>query len=989
MLLLLCPLLSMAQQPTMKGYITTTAGTGIANATVISMRGNGNTMTAHTGAFSLPITTLPDTILVTHINYKTKQYVLNSLSGNNIVIVMDEAVNELDETVVIGYGVTSKRYNTGSVARVQAKEIAKQPVGDVLTTLIGRMAGVSVTQTSGVPGSTVKLQVRGRNSITQGSEPLYIIDGVPMAAQNQPVNKMNSVLVGGAGTGLSGLGTIVPGDIESIEVLKDADATAIYGSRGANGVVLITTKKGSAGATKVNVDVYRSTSALTRTVEMMQTPEYLEMRKEAFANDGVIANATNAPDIMVWDTNRYTNMQELVYSGYAPTVNVNASVTGGDIQTQFLLGGSYRKEQTMFEKSMGLQRASAVMNLHHRSRDRRMEMGASVNFGHTKNELTANEPGYVINLVPNLPELYDNAGKLNWQSGGVAFENPLAYTLNKYDATTESINGRLTAGYTVVRGVKLSTAIGYNTLRTDEVSKRPLAAQSPANNPLAALELGNNFSRAWIVEPQVEYEVRVGDGQLKLLTGATLQDNVSSGSYIRATGYSSDNLISSVAAAPTIASRRNNYVQYKYQALFARVHYILQDKYILNVSGRRDGSSRFGPGKQYSLFGAAGAAWLFGNEVFIKRTIPALSYGKLRMSYGSSGNDQIGDYSYLDAWGSGNAYQGTSTLYPLNLYNPDYRWEVNKKAEAAIALGFFKDRLLMNVAWYRNRSSNQLVSYRLPSQTGFNGVTQNLDALIENTGVEIELNTKNVQTKHFEWSTSFNISLPKNSLVDFPDLENSSYANFYVKGESLNVIYRYDYKRVNPATGVFEFEDMNKDGAISIADLVVRGDTDPVYFGGLQNSFRYKGFELDVFATFRKQTGLNFLYSMYSANNIPGMMYNLPVLARDRWRQPGDVAMMQRMTAVTTSDAYKANSNFLLSDGVYGDASFIRIQNVSLRYHLPEMLLKKAGLRSVVLYVQGNNVATITKYKGADPEVQNLWMQSPLRTWAVGVRVSL
>jgi TonB-dependent starch-binding outer membrane protein SusC len=919
LMVMLLPLVSVCQQK-IKGIVTNSSGAAVIGALVTSQRMNITTVTNNSGAFEIS-TGARDTLYISHVNYKLKQYVTGADIAN-INIVLDEAVNQLDETVVIAYGTTTRRLNTGNVGKVNAKEIERQPVNDALTTLAGRVPGV--------------------NSLS-------------------------------------------PSDIESIEVLKDADATAIYGSRGANGVVLITTKKGRAGKTRFDVDVYRSTSGVTRNINMMNTAEYLQMRREAFANDGASATTTNAPDLKAWDTTRYTDLNALTYSGNAAVVNVNASLTGGDEFTQFIVSGSYRDEKSLFERSMGQQRATSSMGLQHKSRNRKLEMSANVSFGYSKNILTTTELGLVINTVPNIPAFYDSAGKLNWQEGGMNFNNPLAYRLNKYDAQTQQLNGRVSVSYTVMKGLRLSSSIGYNNLRNDETSKNPLAAQNPLNNPLAALEIANANYSGWIAEPQVEYEQKLFGGYIKVLAGTSLQQNTSKGNYIRATGYTSDNLINSIAAAPNVASRRNNISQYRYEAVFARVNYNWQNKYLLNVSGRTDGSSRFGPGRRFSAFGAAGGAWMFSNENFFKQNRKWLSYGKLRMSYGTSGNDQISDYGYLDAWGSTNAYQGTSALYPLNLFNPDYRWEVNKKAEAAIEVGLFGDRILVTVAYYRNRSDNQLVGYKLPSQTGFNSIIQNLGALVENTGTEIELRTENIKSKAFEWNTSFNITLPRNRLLHFPDLATSSYANTYVEGESLNLIYRYQYNGVDPATGVFRFEDVNKNGGLSTADYVVSGNTDPVFYGGLQNSFHYKSFELDVFAEFKKQTGRNYLYSLYAAGNVPGMMFNLPVLARDRWQKPGDVAMMQRLTAVTTSDAYKAGNNFLLSDGVYGDASYVRIKNVSLRYHLPEKLLNKAGMQAMSIYVTAQNLFTITGYKGSDPEVQNMWQQSPLRTVAVGV----
>ncbi len=986
-LLLLCPYMSMGQQQqTIKGIVQTPNGTAVSGAAISSAHTGNIVMSDHNGAFEIKIARVPDTLTIRHVSYHTATHVV--VSNAAVQVVLHEGSNELDGTMVIAYGTTTRRMNTGSVGKVSAKDIAVQAVGDPLQTLGGRVTGLTVTQSSGVPGATVKLQIRGRNSIAQGSEPLFIVDGVPFAAGNEAINRLTSVLTG-EGAGLSPFSTIAPNDIESIEVLKDADATAIYGSRGANGVVLITTKKGKAGKTTLQVQVSRAVNSITRSMPMLNTQQYVAMRKEAFANDGMAMTNSTAPDILLWDTTRYTNMGETFMGENAVTTDASFTLTGGSGNTQYILGGNYRKEGTVFPGGMYVQRGTGNLGVQHRSANGKLSINASTAYSYNANNLTAGDMGFTLSLPPNFPAFYNDDGSIKWEEGGVALNNPMSYLLRDYTATTQQMNSRVLVSLRPLAGLVLSTSLGYNVLRVDERSVTPIASQNPAGNPLGTLDIAGNRYQGWIAEPQVHYTSKLYGGRLQLLAGATLQDNMNEGLSIKATGYTSDQLLYSLTAAPVVQSKSNSFSKYRYKALFGRVNYSYRDKYIVNFSGRRDGSSRFGTGRQYSNFGAAGAAWLFSKEGFIKGLLPALSYGKLRASYGTSGNDQIGDYKYLDNWGATMPYQGNTALQPQNLFNADYHWEVNRKLEAAIETGFFNDRLLMSVAWYRNRSGNQLVQYLLPTQTGFNSIIRNHDAVVENTGVEVEVHADMIHSKKFEWRTDMNVTIPKNRLLSFKNLEQSSYANAYIIGSSLTATKRYRYEGVNPATGVMQFEDVNKDGLYNVADLQVTGDTDPDLYGGVSQYLRYKQVSLDVFIEFKKQRGRNYLYSLYSGNTVPGMRYNMPEIVLKRWQHPGDVTTIQRFTASSASAAAAAGSRLLASDGIYGDASYVRLKTVAISWAMPAKLLERMHVQQAMLFVRGQNLLTFTKYEGADPETQNLYVLPPMKTFACGISITL
>ena len=360
----------------------------------------------------------------------------------------------------------------------------------------------------------------------------------------------------------------------------------------------------------------------------------------------------------------------------------------------------------------------------------------SNNYSNSKNNLINASIASFLSLPPNTPLLHTEEGKLNWQEGGFSFDNPLSYLLCKYSAETESLLSNLQIEYKVLPEISIRSSFGYSSMLVSEKSITPIASQNPDFNPDGSLTIGNNSYKSWIAEPQIEYEKSVGNGRLSILIGSTFSQNKQNTLFVSASGYTSDNLISSLNAG-TISSKNNGFSDYKYTALFGRLTYNLEQKYLVNLTGRRDGSSRFGPGKRFANFGAVGVGWLFYKEQFISKLIPALSFGKIRASYGLTGNDQIGNYKYLNTWSSFYSYQGVPTLYPSALYNALYGWETNKKFEAALEIGLFNDRLYFSSSYFNNRSSNQLVSYALPLTTGFVEITRNFPALIRIRGLNL------------------------------------------------------------------------------------------------------------------------------------------------------------------------------------------------------------------------------------------------------------
>jgi TonB-linked SusC/RagA family outer membrane protein len=978
---------------TINGLITSEAGEPLVRASV-QETGSTGTLSGSNGQFT--ITTKPDAVLTfSCVGYEPVEKHIKDQSF--ITVRLKPQVIDLDETVIIGYGKTSKRNNTGSVYKLNQVDIARQPVSDPLATLQGRVPGLLVIQSNGLPGSSYRIQLRGQSSIgivpgrLPPNDPLFIIDGVPYAPNN---SSLQAVKTGSAlgELGRSPLSFINIGDIDHIEVLKDADATAIYGSRGSNGVILISTKKGKPGVPSFTCDIKTGFGKITRYATMMNTAQYVQMRLEALKNDTLDVNRTTAQDLIDWDTTRYTDFKKILIGGAAVTNNVQLSLSGGSNRLQYLLGAGYHRETTVFPGDLSNERLSGHVNLHYQNRDTNFNATLSLIITTDKNRSIIKDLTDLVNLAPHTPVLYDSLGKLNWIQGDLEFINPMALLLRTYESKTTNLLGNLDINYRITKGLVFKTSLGYNRLQSDEISIYPGSSQppNPANKPDGSSNFGKITYNSWIAEPQLEYNRYLGIGKISGLVGTTMQLQTHSVTNIAASGFQSDALLRNVQEAGKLVTKKVN-TEYRYGGVFARLNSILYDKYLINLTGRIDGSSRFGPGKQTGAFWATGLGWLFSNEAFVKYITPFISFGKLRASYGITGNDQIGDYKFLDKWEDINgAYMGNTGITPVQLADSNYSWEVSRKLEAAIELGLFKDRVVMSVAHYRNRTGNQLISYTLPGITGFNSyAAKNSPAVVQNTGWELTVQTKNRLSRHWQLNGNVMLTIPRNKLIAFPNLATSSYASSLEIGQSLSVLRGYAYNGVNTINGVFEFKDQDGDGFINFPDdYRILGHIDPAWYGSLQTNVQFKGWQLDVFWEIRKQRISSYLYLMYSYYYPGIMLKNQPVMVLDRWRQSFDMNAFQQFTTGANDAAGKAIDRFVTSDGIIQDASFCRLKNIELSWRLPVYWLKNIALKNSRVYLQAQNLFTITRYKATDPETPNMFTLPPLRTIAVGVELS-
>ena len=830
----------------------------------------------------------------------------------------------------------------------------------------GQTTGLTISTGSGQPGTTATVRIRGTSSITNSKHLLYILDGKPISADD--------------------FASVNPNDIESIEVLKDADATAIYGSRGANGVVLITTKKGKSGKTSVTITTSTAVGSVTKMMDLMNTEQYLTMRRKAYANDGITTYPANAYDVNgTWDQNRYTDWQKVLIGGTSEVNTIQANITGGNQQTNFLVSGNYRTETSVFPGDFLYKRGGARVNLNHRSDDNKFSVQFSGSYMVQNNDLPWID--YVTlsrQLAPNAPALYDANGNLNWENN--TWTNPLSNNVRKCLTFTTDLIASTIMSYKLADNLVLKSSFGVSDLSNEDSRSTPSTTYNPSFNlssQYSSIYVNNLRRRSWIMEPQLSWNKELGNATVDVLMGATFQSQTSKKQLAYATGFSSNSLLYDLSAASQVLIRNNEEIDYKYQAFFGRANYSYAKKYIINLTARRDGSSRFSSGNQFSTFGALGAAWLFHKEDFLKSTERFLSFGKLRASYGITGSDQIGDYQYLDTYSSsGISYGGIIGLQPSRLYNTNFGWESNKKLEVALELGFLNDRILFSASTYRNRSSNQLVGLPLPGTTGFPSIQTNLDATVENRGVEFTLRTENIKKSNFSWVSNFNITKSGNKLLSFPGLETSAYRNQYVIGQPTTIQKLFQFTGVDPVTGLYQFTDFNGDGVISYEyDRQVVKDFNPDFYGGLQNVFTYKGFQLDFLFQFVKQQNFNFA----NTQKFAGHFINQPVAYLNSWQEAGDTAPYQLYATNANSQATQRSDFFGLSSGAVSDASFIRLKNISVAYTLPKSIMPNVDCR---LSLEGQNVLTFTNYQGADPEFVQGAQLPPLKMYSFNLQLT-
>ena len=1019
-------------EATIRGIVVDSNSIPLTGATILVRKTKRAAQSGPNGAFVLIGAGSPPVELeISHIGFQTRQY--QTIPGEKeITIVMTPAAGQLDLVAVVAYGVTTQRYDVGSVVMVPAKAIERQPVDNPLQALTGQVAGLQVTSPSGAPGSTVLAQIRGQNSLSAktyaGSyfnladynQPLFIIDGIPFAPQNDDLSGgMDNLSRGPAGAqyrnpygGLSPLSLVHPGDIESITILKDADATAIYGARGSNGVVILTTKKGKPGDQRLNVNVSTGPTTNARVVQMMNTRQYLQMRREALANDNKTPSITPGLgldyDLLLFDTTRNINWYDELLGKTAQRTDAHINFSGGTSNLTYLLGAGYTHTGFNFPGNFADRRYTLNGQFGTRGSDGRLNLGFGQLLTYDDNTNSTGVTSFgLINTPPDFPSFLDGSGRLLWSIYDLPINflnagngaNLYAGLHQPFRQQTWLLHETINGSYTILDGLSVGATLGYSRTHTSRYSAVPMASLDPAGQQLGSAKFGTTIRDALDIEPQLKYTRAFGRLTLNATLGCSYQKSTSSDELIDADGYRNDALLNSPDDASFIFVNGGKET-IKYAGGFGRVNLIWDKRYIFNLTGNLDGSSLFGPDHRYGRFGSVGGGWIFSETQWIKTILPWLSFAKLTASYGVTGTNSLPPYQYQPNWifqGSYTTYQGSQTYLPVNPYIPDFHWASKKDYNGHLTFGLFKDWLLIDAGVYLSRTSNQLLEANLPAQTGFIYTIDNAPYTLQNKGWELSVSPgrrSDGPRAKFVWTAPrFNISRNYNKLVGIP--ANSIYAGFYFSGNPASAVAFVKCLGVDPATGLFQY--LKADGTVSTrangAPVSLGGDANqlidlaPSVQFGFGDGFSWRGLSVSFDGSFIKQKGYNHLYTVYGAltTAFPGRpSFNQPAaLLGKQWQKPGDKAAIARFST-NLSDF-----TFPYSTGIISTISYLRLTNLNIDYELPGRFLRKWHVQHCHLYIHIQNLLTLTSYPVGDPESQNIYTIPPQRIISCGTNLDL
>lgn len=1010
---------------TVVGTVFNRSGEPLIGVNVLVKGSSQGTITDFNGTFTLDLEDENQILVFSYIGYETMEVEINGRS--QIEVVLEENATALDEVVVVGYGAMRKSDLTGAVSRIEGADIHNQPIYSVEQGLQGRAAGVQITQASSEPGGGISVRIRGGNSVNGGNEPLYVIDGFPVINDNGRASAGGNPGTGGVSVAPNALSSLNPNDIESIEVLKDASATAIYGARAANGVVLITTKRGKAGKAKINVDVFNGFQELATNINVLNAAQYGQ-----WANEVAIARGEQPYFTDVSALGEGTNAQDAIYQT-ASLQNYQVSVSGGNDQTRYHVSGNYFDQEGIIKNS-GFERYSLRLNLDQKISDK-VNLGNSLFITRTGQQSvlsggSGNRNAGVSNAaflwLPVFPLEDGNGGFFQHENGEpsgllpLPLSNPLALINEVQDQLiSDRILGNLFVEYEITRGLKLRTSLGVDMdKRTRDIyfTRKTLRGGNGVNG---LARTGNSTVNSFLNENILTYEASVGRHRFNFLAGYTRQSETFGNRIIETNNFvnditGTDNLDGGAPpGGPLVASSKTKWSLASY---LGRINYILSDKYLFTFNVRADGSSKFGADNRWGIFPSGAFAWRVIEEDFMDN-INLLSDLKARVSYGQTGNQEIGEYqSQAILRTTGYPFGGliNTGFFPASLANPGLRWETTTQLDVGLDLAFLNNRITLSMDYYQKRTEDLLLAVTLPQESGFNSALKN-SGIVENKGFEFSLGADPL-VGPFEWHTDFNFSLNRNEVVDLGESSRifGSTISFDYKiggslvevGQPLGIFYGYqvegpfrnqaevDAHGAQPSAvpGDLKFVDINGDGEINSLDRTIIGDPTPDYIFGWNNRFAYKSFSLNFF--FQGVQGadilnvnLRNLESNVSENNITVDRFV------NRWTPQNPDASYPRAGA--TNFAGDDLTSNLIEDG-----SYIRLNNITLGYRFGPEIIGVSWIRGLELNVSAQNLVTITNYKGFNPDVNSQGQNNinqgidfgayPLaKTYTVGLKLEL
>ncbi len=918
-----------AQQITVEGTVTSVMEDNISlpGVTIMVKGTSRGTITDMNGRYEINVNP-NDTLEFSFVGMVTQAIPVEGRTTINVGMEMDVA--SLGEVVVVGYGTESSRLISGSLGVVGEEAIRDTPLRTVDGVLQGRSAGVQISQNSGTPGAGTTVRIRGSSSISAGNEPLYVIDGVPMITGDYGQ-------VGFSGQGINALSDLNPNDIESITVLKDASAAAIYGARATNGVVLITTKRGQMDVTEINFSTSLGIQQLENRLEMLNAEQWHEYRG---------TEPTEAPPV---DTDW---LDEILSP--APIANYELSARGGVGETRFFVSGSYFNQEGIV-LGTSYERLNSRLNLDHRVNDR-LEIGAGFGVSYSLNnrvegDASLNAPLPMAISRPPIYPIYNEDGTYN-EDGFYA--NPVAIgneAIN--EAHSYRTQGNAFLDYIFLKNFTFKTKWSFDYLSLREHSYDPITTRQGARSNGIGLEAQNNVLNL-VSNNLLQYINTFADAHnVNALLGYSFEIFQRRNSFIRGVDFPNENF-QYVSDAATITSAYANALDRSINSYFGQLRYNYNFKYILSLSARMDGSSKFSEENRYGFFPAASVAWRMHEEAFFRQTFDFFDEFRLRVSYGLTGNDGIPDYAFMSLFRGGLNYMGQSGIAPVQLPNPDLKWETTTQFNAGMNFALMGERIDVTFDYYNNHTKDLLFSRPVSITSGFSSITSNIGEL-ENRGVEVTLKTVNLETNDFQWTSNLNFSRNRNKVLSLyrdQPLDNLGRASNSVRvGEPIGIFYGYKSYGVDPTTGDIVFSQ----------ERMKIGDPNPDFTGGFTNNFFYGPFELNIFLQFSYGNdiyngSLMFIESMKGEDNQTTRIL-------DRWREPGDITYMPR---ATTADP---NLNNRISSRFIEDGSYLRIKNLTLGYNLSPGAVERIGIRNARVYVTGQNLLTFTNYTGMDPEV--------------------
>jgi len=926
------------------GKVTSDDGKPLPGANIVVSGTSKGMISRDDGTFEISVPSTSSTIEFSFIGYTRQQIKVGSQKVINITMQPDSKM--LSELIVVGYSTEQKAMTTGSIGVVKADVLKDLPVPTIDGVMQGMASGVQVSQNSGTPGAEMSVRIRGISSISGTSQPLYIIDGIP-------VTTGNFGQVGYEGQGINSLSDLNPADIESISVLKDAAAASIYGARASNGVVVITTKRGTNQKTQIEVNSYYGVQQTWRRLNMLNAREWMDYRNDLAGSQVFtpeqMANITTDVD---W--------QKVIFRN-APTSNYELTATGGNQKTKFFMSGSLFNQMGILIGT-DYQRMNGRVNIDHNINDR-ITIGASVGLTYSTTDRVEGDQtlhGPLPNGIstPAIFPIYNPDGTYN-QDG--PYSNALSIA---EEATNKNFSFRTLANtylnWDIIPHLTFSTKWGVDFLNFREHAYEFNTVQGQKYNGLG-FETYTNVMNI-VSNNFFKYKNTFGKHDIEALAGYSFEKYMTQSSFIRGQDYADENL-QYLNTAATIVSASADANDSGIRSYIGRLNYSYANKYIASFSGRFDASSKFGQNNRTGFFPSASLAWRLGEEEFIKK-FSSVSELKIRTSYGLTGNDDIPPFLFAELYGV-SAYMGKSGIYPSSIPNPDLKWESTAQFDLGIDLGLLKNRIFLSLDYYNKQTKGLLLDRPLPLSSGFSSITENIGS-VENKGLELTLSTNNL-VGAFTWNTQLNLSANRNKvlkLYNHQPIDNIGRGNNRVQeGEPIGIFYSYNWLGVDPSTGDVVYEDVNHDGQITDADRKKIGNPHPDLIGGITNSFRYKGFDLSVFLQFSYGNDIFngsrlYLESLQGGDNQVEAVVN-------RWKKPGDITNIPR----ATSDPVKAAENKRVSSRFIEDGSYLRIKNITLGYTFDDTFLKKLKISSLRIYASTQNLYTFTYYSGLDPEV--------------------